>query len=216
MRVLHRLFAAISGPVPLAFTILLALPTMAGTHEPCPTLFDPNGTPRGLENSIHNWQFVLQRAATESEQTSPAVENWLQFLDGLTQLPAREILDRVNAYVNRAKYRRDEDRIATKTDCWATPGELFAEGGDCEDYAIAKYLSLRRLGFPPAALHIQVSYNRTTCKIHAALVAILDGQDYILDNRLPEVVPQERILNFVPLYALNENRWWVHRPLSGP
>lgn len=216
MKVLHRLLAVITGIVPLALAILLTLPTMAGTHELCPTLFNPNGTPRGLESSIYKWQAVLRRAATESEQTSPAVESWLQFLDGLTQLPAREILERVNAYVNRAKYRRDEDRIATKMDCWATPGELFAEGGDCEDYAIAKYLSLRRLGFPPAALHIQVSYNRTTCKIHAALVAILDGQDYILDNRLPEVVVQERILNFIPLYAHNENRWWVHRSRLGP
>jgi predicted transglutaminase-like cysteine proteinase len=113
--------------------------------------------------------------------------------------------------VNSAKYRRDDSRIGMGSDCWATPGQLFADGGDCEDYAIAKYLSLRRLGFLPNALHIQISYNRTTCKVHAALVAILDGEALLLDNRLPRVVPAERNLNFVPLYAFNEQRWWLHR-----
>ena len=188
--VIHLLLhMSMRAAVPLASALLLAFPIAAGTHEPCPALFDAARKPRGIASAICKWQDVPQHSKAESEHATPAVENWRKFLVVLAQLPAREVLEQVNEYVNGAKYRRDDSHIGMGSDCWATPGKLFADGGDCEDYAIAKYLSLRRLGFLPNALHIEISYNRTTCKVHTALVAIPDGEALLLDNRLPRVDP---------------------------
>ena len=51
----------------------------------------------------------------------------------------------VNRFVNGWAYRADADNYG-RSDYWATPLEFFRRSGDCEDYVIAKYRSLRLLG----------------------------------------------------------------------
>lgn len=53
------------------------------------------------------------------------------------ETPPLASLDEVNKYVNKIAYRSDKALYGVK-DKWATPLEFFQNGGDCEDYAIAK------------------------------------------------------------------------------
>ena len=78
---------------------------------------------------------------------APALRDWSRLLARLAREPRREQLRAVNLFVNRWPYRPDQDTYGRR-DHWATPLEFFANSGDCEDYAIAKYVSLRRLGVP--------------------------------------------------------------------
>lgn len=50
-------------------------------------------------------------------------------------------LDEIDQYVNSFPYKAD------KGDEWARPAEFFKNGGDCEDYAIAKLALARENGF---------------------------------------------------------------------
>jgi predicted transglutaminase-like cysteine proteinase len=62
-------------------------------------------------------------------------------------------INRVNRYVNAVAYRSDLANWG-QDDRWVGPGEFFARGGDCEDYAIAKYFALRSLGISKDDLRI--------------------------------------------------------------
>lgn len=117
----------------------------------------------------------------------------------------------VNAQLNKAKYITDDVNWGEK-DYWATPAEFMTKFGDCEDYAIAKYVTLRMLGFDENILRV-VAVNDLNLKIgHAILIVFLDGKSYVLDNQIPQVVEAERIRHYQPVFSINRNFWWRHRP----
>ena len=88
--------------------------------------------------------------------------------------------------------------------------EFLARSGDCEDYAIAKYQSLRMLGWPPEALRLVVVQDVLRDLPHAVLAAYLDGAIYILDNLSDTALEQSRVENYVPYYSVNEITRWAH------
>jgi predicted transglutaminase-like cysteine proteinase len=53
-----------------------------------------------------------------------------------------------NRFLNDWRYKPDDQNYGQR-DYWATPLEFLRRSGDCEDYAIAKYVTLRELGFAP-------------------------------------------------------------------
>ena len=72
----------------------------------------------------------------------------------------------VNRYINKRSYRRDRRSSAPSvtdggearlTNHWATLLEFLRRGGDCEDYATAKYFLLRELGFPADDMRVLVT-----------------------------------------------------------
>jgi len=60
--------------------------------------------------------------------------------------------------------------------------------GDCEDYAIAKMVALRDIGWPVNSLVPACCWVETG-GYHAVLIAITDHGDYVLDNRHRSVKP---------------------------
>ena len=86
--------------------------------------------------------------------------------------------------------------------------------GDCEDYAIFKYVSLRLVGFKPDDLRIVVLNDTLRGLAHAVLAVYLADGVYILDNVTNAVLPQDRISQYVPYYSLNETARWAHVPPS--
>ena len=110
----------------------------------------------GPGNVRANWNFaqILQTAEQRYGPLGSAqgrIEAWNQMLQGETRQPEREQLTAVNRFFNQQLSFRDDTRIWRQTDYWATPVESLVKGaGDCEDYALAKYFSLRNaiLVFP--------------------------------------------------------------------
>lgn len=140
---------------------------------------------------------------------SEAAHQWLALLARLESAAPFEQLRAVNAFFNRSPYRSDLANYGRR-DYWATPLEFLAHSGDCEDYAIAKYVSLRRLGLPAARLRIAVVQDRDRDIPHAVLLADVGGTWYVLDNLSERVEPQERVGHYVPYYSLNEEGFWAH------
>jgi len=139
------------------------------------------------------------------------LEAWGSVLESLRALAPAEQLDAINRYMNHAPYVTDIQTYAVE-DYWAIPPEFFDNDGDCEDYAIAKFLSLRALGWPNETLRIVVLQDLNLQVPHAVLAAYVDGVPYILDNQVDSVVAASRIHHYLPLFSINETNWWLHKP----
>jgi predicted transglutaminase-like cysteine proteinase len=114
-------------------------------------------------------------------------------------------------FVNGWEYRTDVANYG-RSDYWATPFEFFRRSGDCEDYAIAKYRSLRLLGLPADQLRMVVVQDVVRDLPHAVLAVYLEDEVYILDNQTDAVLPQARVPHYVPYYSVNEVTRWAHTP----
>ena len=123
----------------------------------------------------------------------------------------REQVLAVNEFANRFRYVLDQDNYG-KSDYWAIPREFLTLGGDCEDYSIIKYFSLRQLGVPVEALRVVIVQD-TNLRIPHAIMALQLGDDMvILDNQIKEVVSHRRIAHYLPVFSVNEHHWWMHLP----
>jgi predicted transglutaminase-like cysteine proteinase len=121
----------------------------------------------------------------------------------------------INRFLNDWQYRPDLENYGRR-DYWATPLEFLRRSGDCEDYAIIKYVSLRQLGFEADQLRLVVLNDVSRDLAHAVLAVYLDEQVYILDNLTRSVVPQEQISQYVPYYSINETTRWAHVAPADP
>ena len=81
---------------------------------------------------------------------------------------------------------------------------LLARGGDCEDFAIAKYLALRGLGFPARDLRLLILYDERRQQAHAVLAVSRDGRELVLDNLHGAILPLGQLPHYRVRYAVNE------------
>ncbi len=109
----------------------------------------------------------------------------------------------VHDAVNRRPYREDLEQFG-REDLWQSPLAFAARGGDCEDFAIAKYFVLTLLGVPPSELRIAVLTGAANGEVHAVLLARAGGQWQVLDNREDEPRPLSFYEDWTPQYAVSE------------
>ncbi len=108
-------------------------------------------------------------------------------------------LQSVNNLVNKNKY------VVDGSDYWSTPKELFKNGGDCEDFAIAKYFILLSEGVP--ASKMRLNYTRSSNKGHMVLVV----NNLVLDNQTNQIKKISQIKGF----SFNDNGiWYGKRKIS--
>ncbi|MBL6934968.1 MAG: transglutaminase-like cysteine peptidase [Alphaproteobacteria bacterium] len=135
---------------------------------------------------------------------------WKSFLKKIEGKDRKTQIKKVNDFMNRAKYIVDTKNYQ-QPDYWATPGQFFNKNGDCEDYAIAKYMSLRALGFGNEDMRIVVLQDLNLKIPHAVLAVYTDNGPVLLDNQIPQVIPAKSVFHYKPVYSMNENFWWLHR-----
>lgn len=122
--------------------------------------------------------------------------------------PEQKRIKLINDFVNQIRYREDID-IYGLEDYWAIAPEFFDnEFGDCEDYSIAKYFALKASGFATNSLQIAVVKDINLNLYHAILVVRYNERNYILDNRLYDATTDDKLMQYQPLYTINENYWW--------
>jgi predicted transglutaminase-like cysteine proteinase len=149
-------------------------------------------------------QRVSDGCADERRCTPP---EWTAFLDGLKDQPRAEQIAAVNHWVNQRPYVEDMANWGM-ADYWQTPGEFLAHGGDCEDFAITKYFSLRRLGVPDGDLRLVVVEDPRLKAFHAVLTVREGGEVLLLDNQSAEVTAFAAA-DYTPVYSLNGQGWWI-------
>jgi predicted transglutaminase-like cysteine proteinase len=135
-------------------------------------------------------------------------EEWYQMVQDLRGKDRFEQMVGVHRWLNRYKYITD-DRLWGKSDFWETPGQFVEMSGDCEDYSIAKYYTLRVLGWRDEDLRLVVLRDTIRDIPHAVLAVNYDGENYILDNLASEPLQDRYLKQYTPYYAVNSTTRWV-------
>ncbi|MFF7706584.1 cysteine protease LapG [Pseudomonas sp. NPDC007930] len=172
----------------------------------------------GLLGSLHaDWDFnTISRQATalygplgEGKQR---IDAWQRLLLDQRQASETQQLTAVNLFFNRQlRYEEDID-LWNQVDYWATPIEALWKGaGDCEDYAIAKYFSLRHLGVP--AEKLRITYVKALRQNRAHMVLTYyptpEAIPLVLDSLEDPIRPATERTDLVPVYAFNGEGLWL-------
>lgn len=173
--------------------------------------------------SVPAWQSVLARHAAQDGRDYTLCPERLRFLasscgdrrwDEVVTAPrpkaGRELLAWVNERINREPPMLDSTLWGVM-DYWATPREFLALGGDCEDYAVTKFLLLRASGWPSEALRLVVVQDREQGRFHAVLAARHGGEAFVLDNLLAEPCADDEYRLYRPVYSVSESGLYMYR-----
>lgn len=139
------------------------------------------------------------------------VRDWQTLLSENLDLPIDEKLYRVNNFFNELEFVDDIDHWG-KDDYWATPVEFLAtEGGDCEDFVIAKYFSLKELGVPAEKLRLMYVTATRLRQAHMVLAYYEEPNSVplVLDNINRRILPASRRRDLLPVYSFNGDGLWL-------
>ncbi|PSJ23289.1 transglutaminase [Halomonas sp. ND22Bw] len=144
------------------------------------------------------------------------LEEWLAMLDELRGADIDAQLRGVNDFVNRRVRWLEDERVWGQEDYWATPLETLGRGaGDCEDFTIAKYVSLRELDVPESQLRLiyvkaRIGRSRIT-QAHMVLgyYAAPGAEPMVLDNLVTSITPASRRTDLDPLFSFNGSGLWA-------
>ena len=152
---------------------------------------------------------MVQLALCEGDRdgcASPAALKFLDIVDAARAREGRGRLGEINRAINLAIRPIDDLAQHGQIDVWSSPLATLARGGgDCEDYAIAKFMALRRAGVAPDDLRIVVLHDTIHGDDHAVAAARLDGRWLMLDNRRMAMVRDADVRNFRPTFVIGEH-----------
>ncbi|WP_246175533.1 MULTISPECIES: transglutaminase-like cysteine peptidase [Pseudoalteromonas] len=145
-----------------------------------------------------NWQTMLVQSQNQTEQQKILIVN--------------------DFFARNLRYRTDIE-LWQQNDYWATPLETLGKGlGDCEDYAIAKYISLRVLGIEDDKLRLiyvkaQIGGpNSKQTQAHMVLGYFVtpNAQPLILDSLITKVLPAAKRTDLSPVFSFNSQGLWAN------
>ena len=136
---------------------------------------------------------------------SPAALRFLAIVDNAKALEGRARLGEINRAINLAIRPMSDLAQYGAIDVWSSPLVTFAHGaGDCEDYAIAKFVALRQAGISPDDLRIVIMRDTIQGEDHAVAAARLDGRWLMLDNRRMAMVEDAYVRNYRPTFVIDQ------------
>jgi predicted transglutaminase-like cysteine proteinase len=137
---------------------------------------------------------------------SPAALQLLAIVDNARARDGRARLGEINRAINLAIRPMSDLAQYGEIDVWSSPLVTFAHGaGDCEDYAIAKFVALRLAGVAPADLRIVIMRDTIHGEDHAVAAARLDGRWLTLDNRRMAMVEDAQLRNYRPTFVIDQS-----------
>lgn len=141
------------------------------------------------ERRVRDWDALVGKLKNRSEDTQ---------------------LDSVNRFFNQVRFLDDQAHWQ-RGDYWATPIELLAtNGGDCEDFAIAKYFTLKELGLPTQKMRLTYVKALELNQAHMVLTYYREQgrPPLVLDNLTNRILPANERKDLVPVYSFNGDGLW--------
>lgn len=134
------------------------------------------------------------------------LSNWQQLLQNGSELNEPAKLEAVNHLINGSIAYVSDQQAWGQNDYWATPEETLKLGqGDCEDFAIAKYFGLIKLGVAVERLRLTYvkALGRNSAHMVLAYYPSPNAQPLILDNLNSQVLPAAARSDLLPVYSFN-------------
>lgn len=158
----------------------------------------------------------MQTLALEryGQRSADTVAAWRRMLEEAKELDELGRLQAVNTFFNRAVRFQDDIEVWNEKDYWASPLEFMGRGaGDCEDFSIAKYISLLNLGVPNEKLRMIYVRARVGGRAVAHMVlgyyASPEEEPLLLDNLIGSIRPASRRPDLSPVFSFNNAGLWV-------
>ena len=152
---------------------------------------------------------MVQLALCEGDRegcVSPAALQFLAIVDTAKAREGRARLGEINRAINLAIRPMSDLAQYGQIDVWTSPLATLAQGaGDCEDYAIAKFVALRRAGVAADDLRIVIMRDTIRGEDHAVAAARLDGHWLTLDNRRMAMVEDADVRNYRPTFVIDQH-----------
>lgn len=155
------------------------------------------------------------RIKTESPGYDAAAQEriarWCQLIETGKNYPDRIKIEKVNQIINQAEFIYDAPQWG-KIDYWATPFELLiANKGDCEDFTIAKYFTLRELGVADSKLRLTYvkAVDLQTAHMVLSYYPGPGAVPLVLDNLNPEIKPATSRKDLIPVFSFNGTGLWT-------
>jgi predicted transglutaminase-like cysteine proteinase len=198
----------------------------AGTSDSAgsPDIIGRSAEPFGLSTAVltagglrEKWRGLARQLDDEAVQlalcdgdrdrcVSPAALQLLAMVDAARARDGRARLGEINRAINLAIRPVSDLAQYGEIDVWSSPLVTFAHGaGDCEDYAIAKFVALRLAGVAPADLRIVIMRDTIRGEDHAVAAARLDGHWLMLDNRRMAMIEDAQVRNYRPTFVIDQS-----------
>ncbi len=145
--------------------------------------------------------------------TELRVRKWQKLIHYSSVLSDEQKLKQVNDFFNGAKFTSDMEQWQ-KNDYWATPLEFLAhDAGDCEDFSIAKYFTLKEMGMDSSKLRITYVKALSLNQAHMVLsyYSTPSSIPVILDNINKRIKPANERNDLLPVYSFNADNLWLAR-----
>lgn len=159
-----------------------------------------------------------KRVATLSKaygkQAVRRLNSLLVMMDEMVASPEDKVIEAVNRFFNQMEFSAD---MATwqKQDYWASRLEFLGKGqGDCEDFAVAKFLTMMQLGIPEQKLFL--TYVKAVGYPEAAHIVVTYYQKpgtvpLVLDNYNKRILPANQRKDLIPVYSFTANDLYLQK-----
>ncbi|WP_306460955.1 transglutaminase-like cysteine peptidase [Neptunomonas phycophila] len=157
--------------------------------------------------------YINQLGNEYGEEAKRRLIAWQNLIKESADLPEKEKLARVNNFFNQVRFLDDIDHWKQK-DYWATPLEfLISNGGDCEDFSIAKYYTLRELGVDIDKMSIAYVKALELNQAHMVLTYYdtPSSVPLVLDNLIADIKPASQRPDLLHVYSFNGDNLWLSK-----
>lgn len=157
----------------------------------------------------------VDRAPRPAPSLSNVIAAWRHLIEASRDLPDPEKVAAVNRFFNRTLLFAEDEAVWGTKDHWATPMEFMGRGrGDCEDFAIAKYVTLRMLGLSPHSLRLMYVHANTGAGKPIAHMVLgyypkAGEEPQVLDNMIDSVRPLSARPDLALVYSFNTRGLWI-------
>ena len=171
------------------------------------------GNTTSADPGLVDWNESTQFNTWYVQGAEARLQRWRDIIANSQDLDEPEKLRQVNDFFNGARFMSDEELYGV-ADYWATPAEFIEhDAGDCEDFAIAKYFTLKAMGVDAAKLRITYVKSLTLNQAHMVLAyyPTPDTEPLILDNLNLLIKSAGERADLRPVYSFNTEALWLSR-----
>ena len=149
---------------------------------------------------------ALDRCRTTLELCPPSAQDFFAIITEGRERSGLARIGVINRAINLAIKPMSDLAQWGVIDRWSTPLETFTtRRGDCEDYAIVKYVALKQAGIDDQDLRLIIVRDLVVSENHAVVAVRWGGKWFILDNRWLALVEDNKMHRFRPLFVLNND-----------
>jgi predicted transglutaminase-like cysteine proteinase len=163
-----------------------------------------------VTKTIKNEMDIYKKCEDSLPSCPSHLRKWGKLFGELKKLSGFAQIAKLNAALNAIVAYKTDLRAFGREDYWATPAQMLKSGGDCEEFALLKYVTLLELGYREDALRLVIVQDTKRKAGHAILTVALQGKVFALDSLTDAPARPHQVAHYRPVYSVSANQRWIH------